>query len=108
MPFLANFDGIGQIGEFLVLLLCWPVAAGLALLALLLAIWPRTRRASWWCAIVCMVVSVPICLADGSLIVHRVSPFSGNLDPVLCLFLSLAPLGTAVAVFSFNLRHMKR
>ena len=107
MPIVASFDGWDWIFEFLTILFCWPVAAVLALLALILASWPRTRHASKWCAKACMVTSIPICLADVSLTIHRVSPFSGNYDPILCLCLSLAPLGIAIAVFWLDLRHSK-
>lgn len=117
MPLLASFEDVDLIPAYLTILFCWPVAAGLALLALILAFWPRTRQASKWCAIACMVASIPIGLADVSFIVHPIQmivrhtlSFQYAYPPsfIAKLCLSFVPLGLAIAVFWFDARHLKR
>lgn len=106
MPLLASFESVRELS---ILILTWPVAAGLALIALALAFSPRRRRASKWCAIACMVASVPIGLVHVSLVTQRLEPASGPLSNyLLFLVITLAPLLVAVAVFWFDQRHLMK
>lgn len=64
-----------------------------------------------------MVASIPIGLADVSFIIHPIRmivrgtlSFQSAYHPsfIMWLCLSLAPLGVALAVFWFDVRHLKR
>jgi hypothetical protein len=106
MPLLASFESVRELS---ILILTWPVAAGLALIALVLAFSPRRRRASKRCAIACMVASVPIVLIHVTLVVRRLEPASGPLSIyLLFLVFTLAPLLVAVAVFWFDRGHLMK
>ena len=104
MPLFASFENVREFG---ILLLSWPVAAGLAALALILAFRRRTRRASEWCAIASMVASIPIGLVHVSLIVQDLEPAHGPLgNYLLFLCFTLAPLVIAAAVFWYDHRQL--
>ena len=92
MPFFASFENIDQLAALFVALFLLPVVAGLALIALILAFWPRTRFASKWCAVACMVTSVPLVLVNVSLV------NKGGYGLLQVSFF-VAPLFVAVAVF---------
>jgi hypothetical protein len=106
MPLLASFENVRELG---ILLLSWPLAAGLAGIALVLAFSPRKRRASKWCAIACMVASVPIGFVHLSLIVQSLEPAHGPLfNYLLFLLFTLAPLLVAVGVWWFDQRQLMK
>lgn len=101
MPFLASFENIDQLPALLVALLVWAAAAGLALIALILAFWRRTRVASMWSAVASMVISLPLVWVNISL-------FNRGGFGLLQVSFFLAPLFVAVAVFWFNLRFLRK
>ena len=96
MPFFASFE---DIGEWATLLLCWPVAVLLALISLILAFSPRTRPASKWCAIFCMVASAPLLWAEMSLLLRRIEPRHSIAGWLIKVFFVFIPLFVAVAVW---------
>jgi len=100
MPFFASFE---DIGEWATLLLCWPVSTLLALTALILAFSPRTRRASKWCAIFCMLASAPLVCAEISLLLKRIEPRHSIVEWLIRVFFVFAPLFVAMAVLWFDL-----
>jgi ABC-type spermidine/putrescine transport system permease subunit II len=107
MTMLAtSYEGFA---ELMVLMWTWPVAAGLALIALILAFWHRARRASLRCAIASMAVSAVVGLPIASLArsEQQRRDFYG-LDGFLFLLVVFAPLAVAVAVFWFDRRSLKR
>ena len=95
MPFFASFEDMGGLAALFAALLLLPVAAGLALIALILAFWPRTRFASMCCAIACAVTSLPLVLINVSLV------NKGGYGLLQVAFF-LAPLFVAVAVCWFD------
>ena len=101
MPFFASFENIDQLAALLVALLFLPVAGGLAVIALILAFSPRTRRASKWCAVACMVISVPLVFINVTLV------NKGGYGLLQVSFF-LAPLFVAVAVFWFDLCSLRK
>ena len=106
MPLLASFENIRELG---ILLLSWPVAAGLAVIALALAFSHGTRRASKRCAIACMVASVPIGFVHVSLVSQSLEPAHGPLlNYLLFLLFTLAPLLVAVVVWRFDQRRLMK
>ena len=105
MPFFASFE---DIGEWATLLLCWPVAAALALIALILAFWPRKCVASMWCAIACVIASVPLVWAEISLLLKRTEPRHSIPEWLLRVFLVLAPLFVGVAVVWLDLCALRK
>jgi hypothetical protein len=106
MPSFASFENVG---EMFVLFLAWPVAAGLALIALALAFGRQKRRASQGFAIAGMAASIPIVLVHATLILHSLEPASGP-APNYLLFLvcTLAPLVVAALVYWYNRRSLAR
>ena len=106
MPLLASFENIRELG---ILLLSWPVAAGLAVIALVLAFSPSTRRASKWCAIACIGASLPIGFVHVSLIAQSLEPAHGPLlNYLLFLLFTFAPLLMAVVVWRFAQRQLMK
>ena len=103
MPLLASFEDILEVG---VLMMTWSVAAGLALIALTLAFWPRARLASMWFAIASMVASVPLGWVEVSLFYKRIEPRHSVSEWLLRAALTLAPLWVALVVFWFDRRYM--
>lgn len=86
--------------------LAWPVAAGLALVALVLAFWRSRRRASKRWAIASMMASAPIGLAHLILLF----PEPRNLldsEYWLLLFITFAPLMVAAVVYRSDRRYLK-
>jgi hypothetical protein len=105
MPFFASFE---DIGEWATLVLCWPIAAGLTLAALALAFSGNRRAASKWCAIACMVASVPLVGAEISLLLKRTEPRHSIPEWLLKVSIVLAPLFVAVAVFWYDLCFLRK
>ena len=90
MPLIASFEFVEtlRVAQWT----CWSVAAGLAIVALVLASKRRRRRASKRCAIASMVVSIPFCLAG----VYAVAEGEFLGFALLLLSINLAPLLVAV------------
>jgi hypothetical protein len=103
MPIFASFEGYETTGRLV--FAGWLIALALALLALLLAFSPRTRRASQGFAVACVIASVPVNLLDVFLWA------AGGFDLLLgVLYLSwkFAPLIIAVCVFWFDERRLTK
>ncbi len=104
VPFFASFE---DIGEWATLLLCWPVAALLAAIALILAFSARSRTGSKWCAIICVFASAPILAAEISLLLKGTEPRPSIPEWLLKVSFKLAPLFVAVTVLWCVLRALK-
>jgi hypothetical protein len=90
MPVIASFEFVEtlRVAQWT----CWSVAAGLAIVALVLASKRRSRRASKCCAIASIVASIPFSLAG----VYAVAEGEFLGFALLLLSINLAPLLVAV------------
>ena len=99
---LQGYDGFT---EAMIFMCTWPFAAGLTVIAFILAFWPGRRRASLRFAVAGMVISAVAALPLGFLILVKSQDSHVRWDWLLVAF---APLVVALGVFWFNFRLLKR
>jgi hypothetical protein len=98
-------ESFAGLGEMILLVCVWSVALLLALVALALAFWRRTRIASQWLAGACMVCSVAVFFTLLSLQSTACEP--GPVSKWPAWMIGMGPLVLSVAVFCFDTQKLK-